>query len=84
MDSQTVINIVFAALVTMAGWILNRLWQSVDSLQIQDARLADKVQKIEVLVAGQYVQRTELVDLGHRLFERLDRIETKIDGKVDK
>lgn len=84
MDSQTVINIVFAALGTMAGWILNRLWQSVDSLQIQDARLADKVQKIEVLVAGQYVQRTELVDLGHRLFERLDRIETKIDGKVDK
>lgn len=84
MDVQTLINIGFAALGTMAGWILNRLWTSVDNLQVQDQRLAEKVQTIEVLVAGHYVQRGELADLSVRLFAQLERIEGKLDGKADK
>lgn len=53
-------------------------------LKKTDAELADKVQKIEVLVAGDYVKRDEMDKLGDALFKKLDRIESKLDGKVDK
>lgn len=84
MDQQTAINILFATCGAFAGVIMHRLWVSIDNLVHQDQILADKVQAIEILVAGRYVQREELAELGTRLFSALDRIETKLDRKVDK
>ena len=45
---------------------------------------ADKVQHIEVLVAGTYVKRDDMEKLGGALFAKLDKIEAKLDGKADK
>lgn len=84
MEAQTLINLAFTAAGVLAGWTLNRLWVSVDHLTNQDIKLADKVQSIEVLVAGRYVQRVELVDMEHRLALKLDQIWNKLDGKADK
>jgi len=53
-------------------------------LQAADKDLARKVAEIEVLVAGHYVTRSELDNLVRRLFDKLDRVESKIDGKADK
>ena len=39
---------------------------------------------IEVLVAGHYVTRPDMDKLGDAIFKKLDRIEGKLDGKVDK
>jgi len=47
-------------------------------------QLAAKVQTIEVLVAGSYVKRDDLDKLTHAIFVKLDKIEDKIDSKVDK
>lgn len=66
------------------GWILNTVRDGLRDLQHADIELADKVQAIEVLVAGQYVKRSELEKLSDALFMKLDRIESKIDGKMDK
>ena len=79
MDAQTVINILFACAGGMGGWILNNLKSSIDALQRVDASLADKVQHIEVLVAGTYVKRDDLDKLSTALFTKLDKMETKID-----
>lgn len=84
MDQQTAINILFATCGAFAGVIMHRLWVSIDNLTHQDQLLADKVQSIEILVAGRYVQRSELADLSVRLFAALERIEVKLDRKVDK
>lgn len=84
MEPQTLLNIVFGAMGALSGWVLNRLWGSVDNLHTQDEALCNKVQKIEVLVAGQYVKRTEQDYMATRLFQRLDRIEAKLDAKADK
>lgn len=83
-DPQTVINFLFGAVGGLGGWILNNLRQSISSLQSQDTVLADKVQRIEVLVAGNYVKRAELDTLSSAIFAKLDRIEQKIDKKADK
>ena len=84
MDAQAIINVLFAAAGALAGVVISRLWASVDHLVEADTKLADKVQAIELLVAGQYVKKPELSELGLRIFERLDRIEAKLDRKVDK
>ncbi len=84
MDQQTAINLLFATCGAFAGVIMHRLWVSIDNLVHQDQLLADKVQSIEILVAGRYVQRSELADLSVRLFAALERIEVKLDRKMDK
>lgn len=68
----------------LGGWVLNNLKSSIDLLHIADNDLTTKVQAIEVLVAGTYVKRDDMDKLGTALFAKLDRIEMKLDSKVDK
>jgi len=84
MDTQTLINTAFALIGALGGWVLNNLKSSIDELRKADAMLADKVQQIEVLVAGTYVKREELDKIAAAIFTKLDRIEAKIDNKMDK
>ena len=84
MDIQTAFNIVLSLVAFLGGWVLNSLRDSIKSLHQSDTELADKVQRIEVLVAGQYVKRDDLDKMASALFAKLDKIEAKIDKKVDK
>lgn len=84
MDLQLGFNISVALVAFLGGWVLNNLRTSIDNLHAADGALTEKVQKVEVLVAGEYVRRDDLDKLMTALFTKLDRIETKIDGKADK
>lgn len=84
MDIQFALNIAFGLAGTLAGYVLKTLREDMRDLQAGGADLADKVQAIEVLVAGQYVKRDDMERLSSALFTKLDRIELKLDGKVDK
>ena len=68
----------------LGGYVLKSFSDSVKSLQIADGALVDKVQKIEVLVAGEYVKHVDLERLTNALFAKLDKISDKIDMKADK
>lgn len=83
-DYQTGFNIALSLAAFLGGWILNSVRESVKSLHDSDAVLTDKVQAIEVLVAGQYVKRDDLEKHIAAIFLKLDRIETKLDAKADK
>jgi len=91
MDNQTVINILIAAVGALIGWVLKSIKESIMELQVNhkelmkaDSELAEKVQSIEVLVAGTYVKRDDMDKLTTAIFNKLDRIESKIDHKMDK
>lgn len=84
MDAQTVINAVAGLMLTVGGWLLNALWQALKDLQGADAKLAEKVATIEVLVVGQYIKRDDFDKMSDAIFRKLDRIEGKLDGKVDR
>ena len=81
---QAIINILLSLVAFFGGWWMRVMWATLMELRSTDSRLADKVQSIEVLVAGNYVKRDELHELTHALFNKLDRIELKVDKKVDK
>jgi len=81
---QVIINWALAILGTLGGFILNALWQAVKDLQKADKELAEKVAEVDKVVAGDYVRRDEFAVTVQALFSKLDRIEDKIDKKVDK
>ncbi len=85
---QTIFNWAIAALGTLGGWWMRVMWEEMKELKREDKALADRVAAIDVLVAGQYVKRdhfeAKFESLSHALFDKLDRIEDKLDKKVDK
>ena len=70
--------------MALFGWFLRVAWDSLNQLQQKDSDLADKVSRIEVLVAGEYVKKDDFDRVIERLFDKLDHIEMKIDQKADK
>lgn len=84
METQSLINILFTIAGAMGGWILNNLKTSIESLQKADSSLADKVQHIEVLVAGTYVKRDDLDRVTNAMFHKLDRLDEKLDKLAEK
>jgi hypothetical protein len=84
MDFQVLFNLAMGFIMTLFGWFLRVSWDSLSKLQEQDRELADKVARIEVLVAGEYVKKEDFERVIERLFDKLDHIEIKIDNKADK
>ena len=72
------------AVSVLFGWILKTVWDAVKDLQKADDELIEKVNKIEVLVAGEYVKREDFKADMDRLFNKLDAIDKKLDTKADK
>lgn len=84
MDFQTAFNILLGIISGLCGWMLNALYQSMRDLSNADNALATKVQAIEVLVAGQYIKRSEFEAKVDALFAKLDSIEDKLDAKISR
>lgn len=82
--SQDIINWLLGGFGALLGYILKVVWDGLKDLQTADKNLADKVASIEVLVAGDYVKKDELNMAVSALFTKLDRIEDKLDKKMDK
>lgn len=81
---QTIINWLLAGYGTLIGFLLNAMWQAVKDLQTADKVLAEKVGSVEVLMAGDYIRRDDFERTIEALFKKLDKIEDKLDKKVDK
>lgn len=83
-DFQLLFNIAFALACAAGGWILNVMWNAIKDMQKSDKELVEKVAAVEVLVAGQYVTKAELNGTMERIERMFERIENKLDSKVDK
>lgn len=92
---QTIINWLLVGFGGLISFVLKSLWEAVKDLQKADKQLIDKVSSIEVLVAGQYMLKTdfnqnigdlktEFTNTMGAVFRKLDKIDDKIDKKADK
>jgi CHASE3 domain sensor protein len=84
MDFQFGFNMAVGIIAFLGGYVLKSINDTIDKLQQADRSLAEKVQKIEVLVAGEYVKHSDLTEMSNAIFARLDKISDKIDRKMDK
>jgi len=83
-DFQELFNIAVALVSTLAGFILKAVWDGIKDLQTSDKELTEKVHSIERIVVGDYVRKDDLERMNQAVLNKLDRIETKLDKKVDK
>lgn len=84
MELQDIVNVLIAASGALMGYVLNGVRQSVNALHQADTDLTNRLQHIEVLVAGNYVTREEYHRSLERLFAKLDSIDAKLAEKADK
>ena len=81
---QSFLNWAFGIANIVIGVALKAMWDSYKELKRADSALADKVNAIEVLVAGQYVKRDDFDRIANQIFFKLDKISDKLDSKADK
>ena len=81
---QTLINYLMAGFGAAVSFILRVIWEGLRELQKCDLEITSKINEIQLLVAGQYVKKEDLEKLSTALFNKLDRIELKVDGKMDR
>lgn len=84
MDLQVAFNVAVALIGVLGGWILKALADELKMLRAADLLHNDKIQRMEVLVAGDYVRREDLDRFSSAVFAKLDKIEIKLDTKQDK
>jgi len=82
--SQTMINAIIGGFAAAGAFILRVIWEGLRELQKADVDLAAKLSEIQLLVAGNYVKKDELDGVIKALFTKLDKIEDKLDKKVDR
>lgn len=84
MDSQVIINIAFTIIGILGGFILNTIFRKLEVLQRTDEGIARDMTELKVALPSNYVHKEDFKHLTDVLFEKLDRIESKLDKKVDK
>jgi hypothetical protein len=84
MDYQELYNTAIGLILFLIGWAMRILWDTLRELKETDRDLAEKVGRMEVLVAGEYVKKADFDTIMLRLFEKLDHIDAKLDRKQDK
>lgn len=70
---QWIVNGVFGVAAFLGGWVLSSLQKSIDRLDTDVRAMPEK-----------YVLKSDYIDALHSIRETLERIESKLDGKVDK
>jgi hypothetical protein len=84
MQYQDVFNLSIGIAGFLGGWWMKVMWETVKELQKDDKILSQQLSAIQVLVAGDYIKKEDFYKVTDAIFLKLDKIEDKIDGKVDK
>lgn len=84
MDWQWMANGLFAICGVLLGILYANMRKDMEKQDDVLTILTDKVQAIEVLVAGDYVRKVDQEKLSEALFKKLDMIYEKLDRKADK
>lgn len=81
---QEMINWLFGGICTVCGYLFKSVTHAIRELKKSEAKTAEKVAHIEVLVAGSYMKRDEFERTASAIFAKLDKISDKLDMKADK
>jgi hypothetical protein len=83
MDNQMLINAAIAIIGVLGGFVLKAIKDSLSELKASDKELAEKVQAIETLVAGEYVRKADFDRNNEILFNKLDKLNDSLSDKFD-
>ena len=78
------INSLIAGAGGLVSFLLKRIYDALQDLQKRDDQITNKINQIEVLLAGQYVNRSQFDSSMTMVFNKLDAISDKLNQKVDR
>jgi len=84
METQSVINAAFGIVGALMGGIMKAIWDGLKDLQTADKSLLKDVSELQILVAGSYLKREDFDKMTQTLFDKLDKIDAKLDQKANK
>ena len=83
-DFQTWFNIGTSVFGFGLGFMVNRVFNKLDNLTIQDAQLTKEIYGIKIALPTNYVTKPQLDQMASAIFKKLDSISNKLDSKADK
>lgn len=84
MEMQLLFNIAVGLAGALASWVLKSITDTMKDMRQSEHSLRNKLQAIEVVMAGKYVSKEDLNSVANTLSVKLDRISDKLDTKQDK
>lgn len=82
--AQVVFNVLITFCAMLGGYVLKSVQMTLAAMLREQKELAAKLQAVELLVAGEYVRKDEFARFADAIFEKLDKIDTKLDHKEDR
>lgn len=70
--------------IALLGFLLSRTYGRIDSAHEEVANVRKDMTELALQVAKEYVRREDFQAVADAISKKLDRIEDKLDGKVDK
>jgi len=76
---QNLINILIAVVGVLMGWVLKVVWEALGELRTDGKTRDDRLNELEILVAGKYVTRDDFSIVISKLDDIRDRLALKAD-----
>jgi uncharacterized membrane-anchored protein YjiN (DUF445 family) len=80
MDPQTLFNAVISVASVLGGIMLKSIYDAIQELRTQDGDLHERINTIP----NTYMRRDDFTTFARDIKDSLNRIEDKLDNKVDK
>lgn len=75
MSYQEWFNILTALVGALGAWWMKTIWDELRENRKANKENGDRMQKIEVLIAGEYAKKSEIEALSRELFKKLGKLE---------
>jgi len=76
---QTFINTLIGVVGVLMGWVLKVVWEALGELRNDGKTRDDRLNELEILVAGKYVTRDDFSIVISKLDDIRDRLALKAD-----
>ena len=79
MEVQYVVDIAFAVVAFFMGWVLKRIYHSIDELWKKHDEHTRRLTELAIELPKQYVTKDDLTKAIDIIHERFDKIDAKLD-----
>tara|TARA_B100001179_G_scaffold183646_1_gene139222 strand:+ start:1207 stop:1467 length:261 start_codon:yes stop_codon:yes gene_type:complete len=79
MDLHQLIDVGFAVMAFFGGWVLKRVYHSIDELWKKNDEIANRLTNLAIDLPSQYVTKKDLSHAIDIIHERFDKLDAKLD-----
>ena len=79
MEVQYVVDMAFAVVAFFIGWVLKRIYHSIDELWKKHDEHTRRLTELAIELPKQYVTKNDLTKALDIIHERFDKIDAKLD-----